>query len=178
MTLLALVTAQRVQTLSKIRLDNIKDSKEKIEILITDKLKTSGINRCQPILKIPNFGQHPELCAASTLRSYLIATQNLRPENEDRLILTHKKPYHAASTQSISRWIKDILKQSGIDTSTFTAHSTRHASTSAAFRNGVDIETIRKAAGWSKESEVFARFYNRPLTAISDFASAVVNKTT
>lgn len=169
-TLLALTTAQRVQTLSKIKLENIHSSETGIKITITDKIKTSNRLRAQPLLDIPYFTQE-NICPAKTLQSYIRKTADIRPPNESYLLITFKKPYHTATTQSISRWIKDILEKSGIDTSIFTAHSTRHASTSAAARNGLNIETIRKAAGWSENSSVFAQFYNRPLVNKEVFAS-------
>lgn len=43
----------------------------------------------------------------------------------------------------------------------FKAHLTRHASTSNALIKGLDFNSIRNAAGWSKDSKVFVRFYNR-----------------
>ncbi|KAJ8909800.1 hypothetical protein NQ315_015320 [Exocentrus adspersus] len=54
-----------------------------------------------------------------------------------------------------------MLSESGIDTGQFKPHSTRHAATSAAFRKGISMDIICKAAGWSQTS-TFARFYNRP----------------
>lgn len=80
--------------------------------------------------------------------------------------MTTKKPFRKTSTQTLSHWVKDVLKESGIDTLVFSAHSTRHASTSAAKRLGVDIEVIRKTAGWTKNSATFAKFYDRNI--ISD----------
>jgi len=49
---------------------------------------------------------------------------------------------------------------SGIDVTTFPAHSTRGASSSAAADYGITIGDILKAADWSTES-VFRKFYNR-----------------
>ena len=161
-TLLALVTAQRVQTLSKISLSNIIETENIIRIKITEKLKTSKHMKALPVLEIPFFLDNQRICPAKTLQAYIRVTSSLRPIDEEKLLIAYKKPYYAATTQSISRWIKNMLKKSGIDTSVFTAHSTRHASTSAAARNGADIETIRRAAGWSEKTSVFARFYNRP----------------
>lgn len=83
--------------------------------------------------------------------------------SNDNVILTFRRPYHVASSQTISRWIKQTLTASGIDTNVFSGHSTRHASTSAAHRAGVSIDIIRKTAGWSGQSAVFANFYNRPI---------------
>lgn len=162
-TLLALVSGHRMQTFSKIKIDNITHQQEKIEIFIKDRLKTSGPRNQQPVLLLPFFTENPRLCVASTLTAYIAKTNGLRPKGEDTLLLTVKRPHHAASSQTISRYVKMGLAASGIDTSVYTAHSTRHASTSAAFRAGVDIDAIRRTAGWTKTSHTFCRFYNRPL---------------
>lgn len=78
-TLLALITAQRVQTLQKISLDNILQvSPELIQIKIPEKLKTSGRNKLQPVLNIPVYNQQPEICVASTLQAYVERTASLR----------------------------------------------------------------------------------------------------
>lgn len=67
------------------------------------------------------------------------------------------------------------MRKSGIDINIFSAYSIRHASTSAARRHGVNIDQIRKTAGWSKDSETFARFYNRCVIAENtQFAEAVL----
>ncbi|CAC5405660.1 unnamed protein product [Mytilus coruscus] len=71
---------------------------------------------------------------------------------------------------TIARWIKTVLKLAGIDADMFKAHSTRAASTSAAFLAGMPIKDILKAAGWSNES-VFGRFYQKkiaPSTYLGD----------
>lgn len=86
-----------------------------------------------------------------------------------------KKPFGSVSAQTLSRWIKFVLGKSGLDTSIFTAHSTRHASTSAASRKGINVDLIRKTAGWSEASNVFASFYNRPLMSYQSFAEAILN---
>lgn len=175
-TLLALVTAHRVQTLSLIRIENICINKENISIKIPDSIKTSGPHKLQPKLILPYFKENLNICPATTLLFYLDATKYIRINNCDcdKLILTFKKPCHPASSASISRWIKQTLSVSGIDVTKYSAHSTRHAATSKASDAGVNIEIIRKSAGWSNNSTTFARFYKRPI--ISDpnhFAQAV-----
>lgn len=175
--LLALITAHRVQTLASILIQNIRPTSFGVEILISDRIKTTNINVEQPVLVLPNFNQKPSLCAANTLRTYLSKTQVLRPSGNGKLFITYKKPHHPASAQTISRWIKSLLSKSGIDTSVFTAHSTRHAATSAASRRGVSLDIIRSTAGWSHQSAVFAQFYNKPLTNRTAFANTILNLT-
>ena len=175
-TLLALVTAQRVQTLAKIRENNLIISPERIQIKISDKLKTSGRNRTQPLLNLPFFKEQPRLCAGSALLVYLDRTKGLRSGTDDRVLLSIKKPYRPITSQTISRWVKDILTESGIDTTIFSAHSTRHASTSAAALKGISLDVIQNTAGWTERSSVFARFYHRPIINDREFAAAVIEK--
>lgn len=73
-TLLALSTGQRVQTISLILLENIKINDEGIEIKITDRIKTSRRGACQPLLTLPFFPEILKLCVASTLLCYLNRT--------------------------------------------------------------------------------------------------------
>ena len=61
---------------------------------------------------------------------------------------------------TIGRWIKDQLKEAGIDTSILSAHSTRGAAGSKAFANGVPLKSILNQGHWARES-TFAKFYQR-----------------
>ena len=157
-TLFALTTGHRMQTFSLISIDNIRILNDKIEIKIPARIKTSKRNSMQPFLILP-FYSDEKLCVASALRRYLDLSKNIRTTIKNLFIFV-KKPIRNVSTQTLSHWVKDILNSSKIDTTVFSAHSVRHASTSAAKRLGVDIELIRKTAGWSKHSETFAKFYD------------------
>ncbi|KAJ8909247.1 hypothetical protein NQ315_005083 [Exocentrus adspersus] len=144
-TLLALVTAHRAQTLALIEVENIVKVDDGVEIKIPAKLKTSRRNRLQPSLYLPSFADNPA------------------------------KPFHAVSSQSVSRWIKNTLARSGINTEVFSAHSNRHAATSSAKRRGVSLDIIRQAAGWSAQSGTFAKFYDKPLIDKSAFAKSILS---
>lgn len=162
-TLLALTTGHRVQTLSLIKIKNIQFTDEGVQIFIPDLIKTSGKNTKQPLLYLKSFDSKVEICPVTTLNCYIKRTEPIRNSDAShKLFITHKKPYHEASQQTISRWIKQVLGEAGVNVSIFTAHSTRHASTSAASRSGVSIDLIQKTAGWSQNSACFARHYNRP----------------
>lgn len=171
--LLALATAQRAQTLASISLENIKISTDRVQIKITDILKTSGPGRTQPFFDFPFLKEKPVLCVAQTLIEYIKRTKSVR-HNENKLFISFRSPYKPVTSQTISRWIKSILKNAGIDEK-FKGHSVRHAATSKAAALGVNWDIIRKTAGWTQESQVFARFYHRPiLTNNNQFVSAVL----
>lgn len=173
--LLALTTGQRVQTLASININDIETFSDRLEIPIKKRLKTSTINRAQPTLVLPFYVHDVNICPGKALLLYVEKTKVVRGAINN-LFITFKKPHKAATTQTISRWLKVILKRSGIDTNVFGAHSTRHASTSAAARKGVSYDSIRAAAGWTEKSKTFAVFYNKPLINDSlSFANAILN---
>ncbi|XP_057327400.1 uncharacterized protein LOC130668903 [Microplitis mediator] len=143
-----------------------------LEIEIKDLIKTSKKGVKQPLLQLPIFKEKPQLCIVTHVLRYIELTKELR-EDCEKLLITWRKPHKEASSQTISRWIKSVLSASGVSED-FTEYSTRHASTSSAYRKGLDINVIKSTAGWSKSSEVFARFYNRPLQETDDnFAKTV-----
>ena len=148
--------------------------KEEVRIVISDRHKTSGLRQTQPLLILPSFPEKPSLWPVDTLREYLTKSKALRPPNDPFLFIATKAPYNHISSQTISRWIKTVLIESGFE-EVFLGHSTRHASTSAVARRGLNIDSIFRTAGWSKNSQVFAKFYNRPLIDSWGLSRAVYN---
>jgi hypothetical protein len=72
------------------------------------------------------------------------------------------KPNKAVSPSTIGRWIKYQLGLAGMDTSSFSAHSTRDTTASKAVRNGRPIQAILDHGHWVRES-TFYRFYHREM---------------
>lgn len=174
-TLLALVIGHRMQTLALIKLKNIEDRQNAIHIKISDSVKTSGRNKKQPLLVLPTYEKDKNICVKTTLEEYVERTKSLRGSN-DLLFIAFKKPHKAVTPQTLSRWVKNVLLQSGLDTKIFSAHSTRHASTSAAKRKRVSIDVIKNTAGWTSNSQTFAKFYDRPIVTDKEiFARAILD---
>ena len=120
------------------------------------------------------FDEHQNICPVLTIREYEKRTSELRkptPE-KDPLFIAITKPHKPVVSSTISRWMKNMMAEAGIDISQFKAHSTRAAATSAAAKVGVPIKDILKTANWSRES-TFQRFYHKPLEE-SSFATAII----
>ncbi|XP_067203951.1 uncharacterized protein [Linepithema humile] len=172
--LLALGTAHRLQTLALIKISNISSSDKGLEVKIPDRIKSSRVGTKQPLLKLPFFKEKPGLCIAKTLLHYLKVTQGLR-NGEDTLFISFQRPHKKVKKDTLGKWLKSSLILFGVDRK-FTPHSTRHASTSKAFEKGVSIEEIKRIAGWSPNSKVFADFYNRPIISTQEtFARTVLS---
>jgi len=168
--LLAVCTAHRVQTFSLLKIHNVTTNVDHIEILVDAVIKTTRPGSQPIILRLPFLNDRINICPARTLQQYLKVSADLRESND--LFVSYKKPHKKVGTSTISRWIKVLLKDSGID-SNFSSHSTRHASTSHAFQKGVDVEMIRSTAGWSSCSDVFEKFYNKPFVNNTNLSFAM-----
>lgn len=175
-TLLVIASAQRMQTISLIKLKNITIQNDVIVIKITDLIKTSRPGACQPLIRLPYIRENPSICPALAVQTYIDRTKSLRRDNVDeRLFMATRKPHKNVGSQTLAHWVKKILKVSGIDINIFGAHSTRSASTSTAHRAGVNLETVRKAAGWSDRSNIFLKYYCRDIVESNnnDFVDAI-----
>jgi len=159
--LLALLSGQRAQTIHCLDIKSMEISKNKCTFYVTKLLKHSRKSHHQEPLEFLAFKDNPSLCIVSILKEYLERTQSLRTHlNESRLFISYQAPHKPVSRDTVKRWIKTLMKMAGVDVTTFTAHSTRAASTSGALKSGVPIQTILSAAGWSQES-TFAKFYKK-----------------
>ena len=92
-----------------------------------------------------------ELCTYRTLKYYLEGALPARAVQHTGLLLSYAKPFAPVGLSTVGRWIKNLLEQSGVDTSVFKAHGTRAASTSKANQT-VRIAVALKHLGWSIES--------------------------
>ena len=173
--LIALCTGQRCQTLKALKITpkcmNLSDTK--CVFIIDTLLKQSrrGVHLA-PIELYKN--DNPKVCVINTLKIYLDKTRDWRGDASKHLILTLQAPHGCASTDTIARWLRWTLARAGVDTTQFTAHSTRSASTSAARSLGVPIDNIMKAAGWSNV-HTFKRYYQKEIKTDSSLGQALMD---
>ena len=108
------------------------------------------------------------LCPVQTLKHYLNRTQTWRNDDESSLFLSFIKPHKPVTTSTISRWLKSVLENVGVDTSVFKGHSTRAASSSKVFSRGATIEEILKCGNWSRKS-TWQTFYQKDIDPAEEF---------
>ena len=172
-TLLALVSAQRCQSLHLLDIDTMSVSKDSYVFILEGEFKQSRLGHSNLHIVLPSFPDDIRICIVQTLAIYLDRTRSLR--NSSRLFISTVQPHGAVSKDTLARWIKTALCLAGIDVTMFKPHSTRAAATSAAQRKGVTLADILNVAGWSNET-TFAKFYNKPLRAdvSSKFAESIL----
>ena len=106
------------------------------------------------------YNKELKLCVVTHLAEYLKRTKSYR--DTDKLFLTCIKPYRAASKDTISRWCKSIIKESGISIHSYTSHSSRAAASLYAKTRGALLSTVIQSTGWKSE-RTYARFYEKQI---------------
>ena len=169
--LLALTTGQRCQTLLAIDIRNVDLEDDCVKIRIGNLLKQSSPSNHFHEIFIESFTSNLSLCVVKCLKSYLCKTLELRSGSS--VFISTIKPYKPASRSTVANWIRETLRESGINMDLFKPHSTRSAATSAAAIK-VPVDTIIRTAGWKSEC-MFRKHYKRPVTNDSVFSNTVLS---
>lgn len=156
--LLALSSMQRVQTLHVINVENIEFTNDFVFIPIYKLLKQSRAKNYKFVVTLKPYYENRATCPVHTLREYVDRTKPLRKCSQ--LFISFSRPHLPVSKSTLSRWIKTVMEEAGIDASIFKTHSTRAASSSSARDNNVNIDDIMKTAGWSNAS-TFKKYYDK-----------------
>ena len=115
------------------------------------------------------FMAEPSLCVVQTTRDYLTRSLSWRNRSDlerNQLLLSYVEPHKPVVSCTIAGWLVSLLKEAGINTEQFRAHSTRRASTSKAKAMGLSCNEILVAARWSKMT-TFKRHYLRNVPKVS-----------
>ena len=91
LVLLLLLTGQRVQTVHKLTIDNIKLTDDNVYIEVSELIKTSKLGRHIEPFNLSTFKEDSSLCIVLVLKEYLNRTSVIRKSTQ--LFLNCIKPY-------------------------------------------------------------------------------------
>ena len=154
----ALITASRSSSLAKLDLKFIFFVSNGVYFKIADLTKCSRQERPGQKIFFASFPPDRRLCFCTYLKVYRERAKASRPTKSGSKI-HYFCPILSLMDQSLSttlaRWVKSTLGQAGMDTTKFKAHSSRSASSSAAYEAGVaaDLSTV----------STFTKFYHKPV---------------
>ena len=113
--LLALLTGQRTQTIliHCFDVNHMDMSDKKCSFYLTSLKKQSRPGN----IRSQAFDQKPSLCVIRHSKAYVEKSSVFRADTErNELVLSFQKPFKPVSKYTISRWIRNVLKDAGIDT--------------------------------------------------------------
>ena len=161
MMLVALVTAQRGQSLHMLDVGFMTEFADGLEFVLPEHVKQSRPGYQPPSIILKAYPADRRLCVFRHMKKYLKRTKPSRG-SETRPFISVVKPFKPVSRDTISRWIRLVMRDASVDITIFKPRSTRAAATSKAKAVSVPIDEILKTAGWSS-SRSFDRYYDKPV---------------
>ena len=172
-TLILLTTGQRPQILTALRITDLCVQKDRAIFTLQNKdVKQGRPGYKPPVVSLRKYEVDPKLCVYTHLVEYMKRSKHNR-EKVDQLFITCKKPFKAITANTGARWVKDVLRMSGVDTTRYSAGSARAAATSKAQTQGAPIDIIMAAAGWSNSS-TFAKYYCKQVVMDQDLSAFIL----
>ena len=174
--LFSLTCPERVSALTKLDLRHCHILPEGVEFMLSSPRKRGTADQL-PKAFFARFPSNSKLCPVETSRYYLKVTRPFRQviplSKPDPLFISYVKPHKPISAPSLPRWLRSLLKASGVNSHIFKAHSVRGAATTAAANSNVPSSEILKMADWSSAS-TFQKFYYKSVHS-STFAHGVLH---
>lgn len=112
------------------------------------------------------------VCPVRALKWYVEKTKVLR--SSSALFLIPRSPYTAASKDTISRWLVELISPFAAPDSHPRAHDVRACASSAAWFRGVPLTDILRAASWKTPSTFVSRYLTNVVSADARFARSVL----
>ena len=160
--LLMILGGRRKQAIVAIEIENVIITEDKLLLLPNKTLKHSKPGRPLECLSYKRFMENTNLCVVHCAEEYLKRRKLLVNGDTHKLLITYGKPHREASSDTVSRWIKNELSNAGIDINIYKAHSCRAATASKAKDIGVPINEILKQGCW-RRSNTFTKYYSKDI---------------
>ena len=157
---LALTSLFRVSEIASIDVSSIVFSGPAVKFSLSKLRKSQKPSSSGKVFFFKQLAVLTNICPVSCLKYYFDETFKFRRDNSSNPILSFKSPHSPIGASSVGRWIKSFLGDAGVDTSIYSAHSTRGAASSKPVV--LSIDSILRSGSWSSESG-FSKHYNRPV---------------
>ena len=145
--LLLLLGGQRLSSIFHFTIDRMIISSTSVTFSPEHVLKHS-----KPGHKLDDFEKRaysdPKLCILEFAKEYIHRRNGRAEKDQNRLFITYRKPYHAASIDTLQRWIRETLAETNL-IENFNPRNCRSASTTKAFNMSLDILDSLSKACWS-----------------------------
>ena len=122
-------------------------------------MSKTEIHNVAPPIHIEPYNDDPALCPIFHMVRLDKKLEKFRGKNETRFWLSSKKPHSPATVQTICKWLKSVIVDSGAVSGS--VRDARSAGATTAAQAGIDLGRVMEAADWKRLS-TFQRHYFKP----------------
>ncbi len=138
-TLMALTRPSRSADLANLDVNALRWLDDGVSFVPTALSKKSRQGKPFHVFFFPSFQEEILLCPVDALKEYIRRSEPLRVQSSSRLFLGMVAPHKPVVPCTVARWLKTMMKASGVDTSVFASHSFRGAMWNADLHNTFSI---------------------------------------
>ena len=162
--LLSILAGRPPHTLHKLETSkmDISDVGGKVKCHKAGLTKCSKPSRPNKPIVLRAYTENKLLCPVACIKEYLHFRAGFVDEKCTQFFITHGKPHHPISKDTLARQVKEVMVCASIDVTIFKPHSTRGAHTSKAFHLGIPLSDILKQ-GQGSNAKTFFNFYCREI---------------
>ena len=142
--IIALSSGHRGQSICSLSLDHMSINAERVLFYIPVRVKNTSRSFHPEPISLASFEENESICPVRNVIEYIKATALNR---KSRNLVVSYRTFDSISIATFGSYIKTVLQAAGINIQIFQAHSTRHASNSKKFAEGIPINAILKAGG-------------------------------
>ena len=161
--LLTILGGRRIHTLHIVSVIHMDQSPDKVIFHIIGLTKCSKPTRPNQPIIYRAYAEDELLCPVKCmcLCIYLTERSKTITQNFTEFFITFGKPHHPASKDTLARWVKEVMENSGIDTEIFKPHSASVASTSAAYKVDMPLQEVLKKGQWANVGTFFKYYFRK-----------------
>ena len=114
-------------------------------------------------VNVSSFPDKPSICPVLSIKDYLVRTALLRLADANKMFIQLRKPHKPVSSQTLARWMTNIVADAGVDNSMFCQHNTCSAS-AAWLETGtkkMSVAQICRYTQWSNFTNTYRKFYHK-----------------
>ena len=158
LTLLA--TGKRPSEVRKMSLDSYVKTNLMYKFVLTSHTKTSRVRHPEDrLIIVRRFKKLPEkVCLYKAIQDYITASYHTHRSPVLFVTTTQGNPI---SPGTLARWTRDVMSNSGIDTSFFKPYSTRAATSSTAAKRTRSLDLVLKLGNWHTTSSFFKHYLRK-----------------
>ena len=142
--LLTILAGQRIHTRHMLSVIHMDQSLDKVIFHIIGLTKCLERARPNQSVVYRTYKEGKLLCPVKCVYVYLAQRSKIIAQYFTEFFIAFGQPHHPPSKDSLARWVKEVMGNSGIDTEIFKPHSTRVVSKSAAYKLGMPLQEVLK----------------------------------
>ena len=159
-TLVLWCTAWRFKDVVNLNLSSCTRTNFQYTFVLTRPSKTYTASTYETQRVTIKWFKDKQVCPYNAISHYINKTKNVR---RTQFLFVTSNTFKSVAPATLSRWVKNILQEAGVDTTVYKPHTTRHASASNFAYSTNNLAQTLKLGCWKTTSSFYKHYLQKPV---------------